>query len=126
MSEGWKWDKVTQRKYDKSIQVATFLGGFILATLTALIAQSDNNPILCTMAVENRTDFCKFVVGDGKQLSNPSFWPEYKELLIGGMGLVGTLFIVSVYGMKVGFVHEKRIFFLRFPIYFMKLVLQEY
>ena len=60
------------------------------------------------MAVENRTDFCKFVVGDGKQLSNPSFWPEYKELLIGGMGLVGTLFIVSVYGMKVGFVHEKK------------------
>lgn len=83
-------------------------------------AQSDNNPILCTMAAENQTAFCKFVVGDGEQLSNPLFWPEYKELLIGGMGLVGTLFIVSVYGMKVGFVHEKMIFFQRFHMYFIK------
>jgi len=37
-----------------------------------------------------------------------SSWFDYKQLLIGGLGLVSTLFIVSIFGMKAALVNYQK------------------
>ena len=113
MDGGKTWDEFCERKFDKSIQVGTFLGGFILATFTGLLTLSDASPFFCTnidaanqTSVRTNNQFCNVVVQLG--IDHPSIsWLDYRQIVTGAMGLVGALFIVSVYGMKRAYVHQR-------------------
>ncbi len=52
--------------------------------------------------------FYNFVSNVGRDQVGVSSWFNYKQLLIGGLGLVSTLFIVSIFGMKAALVHYQK------------------
>lgn len=98
--------KDNKRKYELSLQVAIFLGASSLAVL-ALLIQPNANSAFCTKTNNNQTSqFCDFVLNFGEAHPEFSTWLNYKQLLVGGVAIVGTLFILSIYGMKSALVHR--------------------
>jgi hypothetical protein len=89
----------TTRRYEKSIDAASFLGGLTIALLVLLIAPSDNSfgVVFCSKPV---SPFCNFITSVLK-------YDYYKQLLIGGIGIVSTLLVVSVVGVKVAYIQER-------------------
>jgi len=107
------YDDATERKYEKSLGVASVLGGLTLTALAVLIQPGDN-PVFCTFNSTNQnsstfdTPFCNFVLSVGRDHPDVSYWLNYKQILIGGLGLVSTLFIISIFGMKAALVHYRK------------------
>jgi hypothetical protein len=85
------YDDATERKYEKSLGVASVLGGLTLTVLAVLIQPGDN-PVFCMINSTNQnsstidTPFCKFVLKVGKDHADVSYWLNYKQILIGGLG----------------------------------------
>jgi hypothetical protein len=104
-------DPHTERKYERSIPVATFLGGFILATLTGLFSLRPDNPIFCNNA---NSLFCSLVICVSKGLPASLSWIDYRQFLFGYIGLVGIFFIISVFVMKAAFVRQVKTGFTEF------------
>ena len=83
-----------------------------------VLIQPGDNPVFCTINSSNQNSsivhmspFCNFVANVGREHGGMS-WFDYKQVLIGGLGLVSTLFIVSIFGMKVcSCTRQKRHFF---------------
>ena len=108
------FDDATERKYEKSLGVASVLGGLTLTVLAVLIQPGDN-PVFCTVNSSNQNSsivrispFCNFVANVGRDHVGVSSWFDYKQILLGGLGLVSTLFIVSIFGMKAALVHYQK------------------
>jgi hypothetical protein len=74
-----------KRKYEHTLPVAAFLGGITLTVLTLLIPQEAS----------------KLFVGEDPFLLTAE---QYKDLLIAGMGIASTLFIVSIVGLKAAYI----------------------
>jgi hypothetical protein len=105
------YDDTTERKYEKSLGVASVLGGLTLTVLAVLIQPGDN-PVFCMnnnqISSTIDTPFCKYVLNVGKDHPDMSHWLNYKQILIGGLGLVSTFFIVSIFGMKAALVNYQK------------------
>ena len=105
------YDDATERKYEKSLGVASVLGGLTLTVLAVLIQPGDN-PVFCMnnnqISSTIDTPFCKYVLNVGKDHPDVSHWLNYKQILIGGLGLVSTFFIVSIFGMKAALVNYQK------------------
>jgi len=83
-------EEIKYKSHDKSTNVAIFFGGFSLTALTILISLNDKIPPSIFHPISG-IDF-----------------EFYRQLLIGGLGLASTFFIVSIFGMKLVLVGRNR------------------